>query len=95
MTINLFLFFTFPYLWREKGKNLLTLAGICLGVPVYVAIEIANHSTLLSFRKSLDSMAGKATIQIDGGEIGFPENTLVDVLKRFTSPPDQGRSIRD
>ncbi|MGA1842860.1 MAG: FtsX-like permease family protein [bacterium] len=81
MTLNLFRFFTFPYLWREKKKNLLTLAGICLGVAVFVAIEIANHSTLLSFRKSLDSVAGKATIQIDGGEIGVPEGTMADLLK--------------
>jgi putative ABC transport system permease protein len=81
MTLNLFRFFTFPYLWREKGRNLLTLAGICLGVAVFVAIEIANQSTLASFRKSLDSVAGRATIQIDGGEIGVPEETIVKLLQ--------------
>ncbi|MGA1796844.1 MAG: FtsX-like permease family protein [bacterium] len=81
MTLNLFRFFTLPHLMREKGRNLLTLAGICLGVAVFVAIEIANQSTLASFRTSLDAVAGTATIQIDGGALGVPEETIVKVIQ--------------
>ncbi len=80
MTLNLFRFFTLPHLLREKGNNLLTVTGICLGVAVFVAIEITNKSTLGSFRKSMDSVAGNATIQIDGGEIGIPEEVILNLI---------------
>jgi putative ABC transport system permease protein len=80
MTLNLFRYFTLPHLLRERGNNFLAIAGICLGVAVFVAIEIANQSTLLSFRKSMDSVAGKSTIQLDGGEVGIPERVILNLI---------------
>ncbi|MBN2372919.1 ABC transporter permease [bacterium] len=80
MTLNLFRYFTLPHFYREKGNNLLTITGICLGVAVFVAIEIANQSTLASFKKSFDSIAGKSTIQIDGGETGVHEGVMTALM---------------
>ncbi|MGA1871099.1 MAG: FtsX-like permease family protein [bacterium] len=80
MTLNLFRYFTLPHIFRERGNNFLAITGICLGVAVFVAIEITNQSTLTSFRKSMDSIAGKATIQLDCGEAGMPEHVMLNLI---------------
>lgn len=56
--------------------------GVALGIAVFVAIQIANHSVLASFQSSLDSVSGKATLQISGGNNGLPDETYVRLRKR-------------
>lgn len=54
------------YLRREKGRTLLTMLGIALGVTVLVAIELANQSAIESFRRNLADLAGRATVTVRG-----------------------------
>lgn len=60
--------------WRQhKLRTGLTLLGIALGVAVYFAVRTANVTLLSSLTMTIEKLAGKATLQIVGGEAGFPE----------------------
>ncbi len=61
--------------WRMHIlRTLLTLLGIALGVAVFFAVRTANVTLLNSLSTTIEKVAGKATLQISGGESGFPES---------------------
>ena len=55
---------------------LLTIAGIVLGVAVFVGIHTANQSVVYAFRQTVDHIAGSTQLQISAGETGFDETVL-------------------
>jgi putative ABC transport system permease protein len=58
----------------EYGKLLLSVAGVAIGVAVFVAIRLANTTAFEAFSSSLDAVAGRANLQVvsaDGS--GFDE----------------------
>ena len=63
--------------WRrlrqEPFRLALTVAGVALGVAVYLAIQLANTSAVRAFRNSLDAIAGKTHLHAAGGDAGIPE----------------------
>ncbi len=67
--------------WRlHKLRTLLTVVGIALGVAVFFAVRTANVTLLNSLTTTIEKLAGKATLQIVGGETGFPESVW-DVVR--------------
>jgi len=63
--------------WGAHGiRVVLTTLGIALGVAVFFAIRTANVALLDSLTVTVEKMAGKATLQVTGGESGFPEQIL-------------------
>ena len=78
------------YFLGTRGRNLLVITGVALGVALYISIKTANISIIRSFEKSLDSVAGKAELSVFGNELGFPEDIypfLVDYEKIATAAP--------
>ncbi|HLH40561.1 MAG TPA: FtsX-like permease family protein [Bryobacteraceae bacterium] len=65
-------------------RILLTIAGIVLGVGVFVGMHTANQSVLAAFRSTIDRIAGQTQLQISAGEPGFDE----DVLDRVQNVPE-------
>ncbi len=60
--------------WRQhRLRTALTLLGIALGVAVLFAVRTANLTLLSSLTVTIEKLAGKATLQVVGGEGGFPE----------------------
>src|SRR5262245_26628219 len=57
---------------RHRLRTLLTLFGIALGVAVFFAVRTANVTLINSLTTTIEKIAGKATLQIVGGESGFP-----------------------
>ena len=74
---------SWPYVRRHSLRSLLTLAGIVLGVAVFVGMHTANESVLEGFRRTVDRIAGAAQLQVSAGETGFDE----DVLERVQATP--------
>ena len=70
---------TWPYLRQHMLRTALTVAGIVLGVAVFVGVHTANHSVLFAFRQTVDRIAGATQLQITAGEPGFPEAVLEKV----------------
>ena len=71
---------TWPYFKKHWVITLLTLAGVSLGVGVYIAIELSSASLRTSLRRTVDKIAGKAQLEVASGEAGVPED-IVDIVR--------------
>src|SRR5579864_2891966 len=67
---------SWPYARKHLLRWLLTVAGIVLGVAVFVGMHTANQSVLYAFRQTVDRIAGTTQLQISAGETGFDEQIL-------------------
>jgi putative ABC transport system permease protein len=67
---------SWPYFRKHVLRTMLTMAGIVLGVAVFVGMHTANQSVLFAFSRTVDRIAGKTELQVTAGETGFDEETL-------------------
>jgi putative ABC transport system permease protein len=70
---------SWPYFRKHVVRTLLTMAGIVLGVAVFVGMHTANQSVLFAFNRTVDQIAGKTELQVSAGETGFDETVLETV----------------
>jgi len=70
---------SWPYFRKRVLRTALTVAGIVLGVAVFVGMHTANHSVLFAFSRTVDRIAGKTELQVTAGETGFDEDVLEKV----------------
>ena len=70
---------SWPYFRKHVLRTMLTIAGIVLGVAVFVGMHTANQSVLFAFSRTVDRIAGKTEIQVTAGEAGFEEDILEKV----------------
>ena len=63
---RIFLWHVWRYLERHPLLVVLNVLSVALGVAVYLAIQIANHSANRSFAAGIDLVAGKAHLEIRG-----------------------------
>ena len=70
---------SWPYFRKHVLRTILTIAGIVLGVAVFVGMHTANQSVLFAFSRTVDRIAGKTEIQVTAGEAGFAEDILEKV----------------
>src|SRR5690348_11399486 len=80
---------SWPYFRRHVLRTMLTVAGIVLGVAVFVGMHTANQSVLFAFSHTVDRIAGKAQLQVTAAEAGFDE----DVLERVQAAPTVGVAV--
>ena len=81
--IRLFLWHVVRYTRRHRLLAGLNILSVALGVSVYLAIQIANHSANQSFAASIDLVAGKANLEVRSPSGGFDET----VLPKLTRAP--------
>lgn len=62
--LRLFFVHALRYHARHRVLAALNIAGIALGIAVFVSIQVVNYSALESFRASVDVVAGKANFSI-------------------------------
>ena len=82
--MKLFLLLSWPYLRRHLFRWVLTVAGIVLGVAVFVAMHTANRSVHSAFSRTVDQISGSTQLQVWAGEFGFDES----VLERVQAVPE-------
>lgn len=70
---------SWPYARKHLLRSLLTMAGIVLGVAVFVGMHTANQSVLAAFHQTIDRIAGSTQVQVSAGEAGFEEDVLESV----------------
>lgn len=75
---------SWPYLRKHVLRWMLTIAGIVLGVAVFVAMHSASQAVFLSFSRTVDRIAGKTQLQVSAGDFGFDE----EVLDRVQAVPE-------
>src|SRR5437870_5571579 len=67
---------SWPYARKHLVRCLLTMAGIVLGVGVFVGMHTANQSVLAAFHETIDRLAGSTQLQVSAGEPGIDEEVL-------------------
>ncbi|HLG18520.1 MAG TPA: FtsX-like permease family protein [Bdellovibrionota bacterium] len=66
-------YLSFRHARKHFPRTLLTVSGVALGVAVVIAIQAVNYSILESFRKMVDSISGRANLEVTAGAAGVPE----------------------
>jgi putative ABC transport system permease protein len=79
----LFRLISWPYVRRHVLRSALTVAGIVIGVAVFVAMRAANESVFGTFQQTLQRVAGATELQVTAGAAGFEE----EVLERVQALP--------
>lgn len=74
--MHLFRLLTLPYVRRRRTRAALMVAGIAMGVAVFVAMHAANRSVLAGFRDTVARLAGRTVLQVSAGEAGLSEDVL-------------------
>jgi putative ABC transport system permease protein len=64
---------------ERPSRTLLTLLGVACGVALYVAVVLLRTATIDHFAKSVSSLAGGASLTVEGDESGFDESLLETV----------------
>ncbi len=78
MSLRLFRQFIVRRMVHERGRTLTTIAGIALGIGVVIAIQLTNSSSVRGFETALDTVSGRASIEILGS--GGIDETLLPSL---------------
>lgn len=76
---RLFSWFIVRRLRHEPIRTLTTALGIALGVAVIVAVQLTNASSLAGFRTALNTVSGRASLEIVGTALGVDETLLADM----------------
>ena len=81
MTIPLLLPFALirAHALQRPFRMLLSIAGVALGVLASVAIGTANMQVLRSFEEGVTTVAGPATLEIAGHDLGVNESVITAV----------------
>jgi len=72
---------TFRHLRHHRGRTFLSIAGIALGVGVFVSVQMAIYTAIESFNVSVDHVSGKANLQVTSFGRGFSEEVYLKVKK--------------
>ena len=73
---RIFTWHVLRHLRRHPLLALLNVLSVALGVAVYLATQIANHSANRAFAATVDLVAGKAELQISAPAGRLPETVL-------------------
>ena len=78
MTIPVTLHLTLirAHAFQRPFRTLLSIAGVALGVLASVAIGTANIQVLRSFEQAVTTVAGPATLEIAGHDLGVDETAI-------------------
>ena len=65
--------------FQRPFRTLLSIAGVALGVLASVAIGTANVHVLQSFEQAVTTVAGRATLEIAGHDLGVDESVITAI----------------
>lgn len=65
---------------RQRVRTATTVAGIALGIAVVLAIQLASSAALRGFATSVESLAGRAALEITEPPLGIDERRLPSLL---------------
>ncbi|HXZ50369.1 MAG TPA: hypothetical protein VEH51_00080, partial [Burkholderiales bacterium] len=57
----------------QRGRALLSVAGIALGVALGFGVQLVNRAAVNELAAAVRGVAGQADLEVRGGRSGFPE----------------------
>ncbi|MCB1152902.1 ABC transporter permease [bacterium] len=85
---------TLPRLREHPLRTALTVLGITLGVGAFVAVQMILTTLSESYAGMIDTVSGKVSLQITGGEIGVAEDVLTKLQQRKHDGVDEIPGLR-
>jgi putative ABC transport system permease protein len=70
------------FLRSNYGRVALTIGALAAGVALVCAIQLVNESVLRAFEDVIDTMAGRAALQISAGNAGFFPEEVADTVTK-------------
>src|SRR5262249_9356771 len=64
----------------QRVRTITTIAGIALGIGVLLAIQLASSAALHGFEHGVESLAGRAALEITQAPLGIDERRLPSLL---------------
>jgi len=58
---------------RRRGRSLLSVLGIALGVALGFAVHLINRAAVSELAAGVRTLSGEADLEVRGGRAGFPE----------------------
>lgn len=80
-SLRIFRWHVLRHLCRHPLLATLNILSVALGVAVFLATQIANHSANRAFASTIDVVAGKAELEVTAPAGHFPETVLPAVTK--------------
>ena len=79
--LRFFIWFSLRNMRKHPGRALTVLLGIALGAAVFTSVRLSIHSSLDSFSRSMELIAGRADRVLirPGGRV--PEQLVAELLK--------------
>src|SRR5687767_10055676 len=62
-----------------RGRALLAIAGVALGVALGFAVQLVNRAALDELERAVRSLAGDADLRVEGSREGFAEGLLPEL----------------
>lgn len=94
-SLRLFKNFVLRDIRRNLVRTFLTVAGIALGVSVFLAISIANDTALARFRQTVAQVSGKANLELLPLSAGSMDEALLEDLNFLAGVGVKWTSIID
>ena len=66
---------------RRKGRLILSVAGIALGVALGYGVHLVNRAAVDDVAAAVRTLAGEADLEVRGARGGFPESVYVAVAR--------------
>ena len=79
--LRLFRCHVLRYLAQHPLLGILNVATVALGVALYLAIQIANHSANRAFEASVDVVAGKAQLEVSATAGNLPDQLFPKIAR--------------
>ena len=77
--MKLFQTFIVRHLLRERVRSISTIVGIALGIAVVLAIQLTNRSSVRGFERAIETVSGRASLEVVGAGLGLEEGLLTDL----------------
>jgi putative ABC transport system permease protein len=65
----------------RRGRALLSVAGIALGVALAFGVQLVNRAAVNELAAAVRSVAGQADLEVRGGRDGFPESLYAQLAR--------------
>jgi len=66
---------------RQRGRALLSIAGIALGVALGFGVQLMNHAAVEELTAAVRALSGDADLEVRGGRSGFAEDVYVRIAR--------------
>src|SRR5436853_2983222 len=66
---------------RARGRALLSVLGIALGVALGYGVHLVNRAAVGELAASVRELAGEADLEVRGGRSGFPDSLYPQVAR--------------